>query len=146
MHVTIALTITIYLPVNAPQWMKDHEEGHRQIDETIYAAADKAALAAAKNFAGRTFIGTGPNAAAAEKDALRQAQKLLIDDYTAHAPAVWDRVNQIYDKITKHGANSLPTLPHPIDPQTAIRQAFAQYARESAAAATQATQPATQKQ
>jgi hypothetical protein len=139
---TIALNITLWLPKDAPQWLIEHEETHRQIDDRVYATAGKVALAAAQNCAGRIFTGSGTTAAAAEKDAILKAQQSLINDYNTHACSVWARVNDIFDQLTAHGRKSDPARAHPVDAKTAMEAAFTQYAKE-AAAATQpsATQP-----
>jgi hypothetical protein len=140
---TISMTITLWIPKDAPQFLKDHEEGHRQIVEQVYATAEKAALAAAKNVSGKTFSGTGKTAALAERDALEQARKMIVDDYTEHACHVWSRVNDIYDDLTDHAKNSAPTNEHPIEVKSAITQAFKQFTEEQAAKEAPATQPAT---
>lgn len=136
-HLTVALNITIWLPNNAPPWLKDHEDGHRQISEKVYASADQAAKNALQLCLNHTFVGTGSTPALAEQDAKSQATRAASDDYNAHIPAVWQRVNDIYDNLTNHGANSIPDRPNPITVPDAIRQAFDQYTAE-----TPATQPA----
>jgi hypothetical protein len=141
---TIEVTITIWLPVGVSAVVVEHEETHRQIIEKIYADADKVATRAAKSCAGRTFTGKGATAAAAEKHAIEQAQKTLMDDYVKNAPAVWARVNEIFDELTMHGVKSIPGVKGYIDAKTGMEKAFEQYEEEVANAAGSTPQNVTQ--
>lgn len=145
-HLTVSLNITIWLPNNAAPWLKEHEEGHRQISEKVYASAEKAADSALQLCVGHTFTGTGPSPAEAEKDAKTQATRAAMDDYNAHVCAVWQRVNDIYDDLTNHGGNSMPGVARRVEVADAIRDAFTQYAQENPGPGPfgSATRPATQ--
>jgi hypothetical protein len=130
---TVDLKITIWLPENANETVKEHEETHRMIVERVYANADKAALESARRCVGRTYTGVGATLDAAERDAVQKAQKELMQGYMARAGNVWARVNEIFDDITAHGTRSVPGVRKYVDARTGMQRAFEQYEREAAA-------------
>lgn len=118
-RMNISLSITIWLPESSTSKLHAHEEGHRQIGQTIYTqTADQAARQAAQPLVGKVIDATGMS-----DDAIQAAVNDLIqqacDRYMKSAPARAGRVGEAYDRITDHGRNH-------VDEQTAIRRAFEQ--------------------
>ena len=59
---TLELKITVWLPDDATDKLKAHEEGHRQMAETLYnERAEKAARVAASLVDGRRFVAEADN-------------------------------------------------------------------------------------
>ena len=118
-RMNISLSITIWLPKKSTQKLNDHEEGHKQIGQTIYNdSARQAAQRAAEPLVGREIAAAGMDDAAVQviiNDLVRQA----CDRYMKSAPAHAGKVGETYDRITDHGRNR-------VDEQTAIRRAFEQ--------------------
>ncbi len=133
-HVNLALKITIWLPKDSPEWLKEHEDLHLEITQRIYAGADKVAVAAAQRCAGQTFVGTGKDAAAAEHNALERAQAFLSEGYKPQADDAWVRVDQLFDDITMHGYRNTPGVKFPVEAHASMEKAFALFAKERAAA------------
>src|SRR3954469_15211337 len=120
--VTTSLKDTIFLPLGAPQKLKNHEEGHRKINEQIYAAeADRAARDAAKTIFDRDWQGTGIDEDSAGKSATDVAVNELCKNYLKSTAEKALGIGQIYDELTMHGKNARLTE------DDAIRQATARY-------------------
>jgi hypothetical protein len=127
-QVDVQLKVTIWLPKQAPEKLKAHEEGHRRIAERIYKErAEKAARASASKTDGKRFSGKGKNCDEAVNAALGQADTQLCQSYLNQTGGAVGRLGDIYDQLTTHGTN----LKLPED--EAIRQSFEQYDKETAA-------------
>lgn len=118
-QMNITLSITIWLPDPSTQKLRNHEEGHKQIGQTIYTqTADQAARQAALPLVGKVIDATGMSDEALQavvNDLIQQA----CDRYMKSAPARAGKVGEAYDRITDHGRNH-------VDEQTAIKRAFEQ--------------------
>jgi hypothetical protein len=118
-QMNISLSITIWLPKKTTQKLNNHEEGHKQIGQTIYNnSAQQAARQAAEPLVGKVIDVAGMSDEAIQRvvnDHVQQA----CDRYMKSAPAHAGRVGEAYDRITDHGRNR-------IDEQTAIKRAFEQ--------------------
>lgn len=118
-RMNISLSITIWLPKKSTPKLRDHEEGHKQIGQTIYNnTARQAALHAAQPLAGQVIDAAGMDDESLQRiinDLVRQA----CDRYMKSAPAHAGKVGEAYDRITDHGRNH-------IDERTAIQRAFEQ--------------------
>jgi hypothetical protein len=85
LQVELEMTIDIWLPTDAAEKLKAHEEGHRVISERVYAeVADRAARVAGDAVDGRRYTGEGDTAAEAEAAA------------TAAVGAAISQVNKAY--------------------------------------------------
>jgi hypothetical protein len=127
----VSMKIIVWLPQGAGEWLKEHEETHRQIYQKVYETlAEGAAVKAGKDAAGKTFVGTGKTAAEAERDALVKAQAQMTDEYTANASAVWARVNDLFDIITKHGSLSIPGMKDGVSAESGMQRAYEAYANQ----------------
>lgn len=117
--VTLQLWVTIWLPNNAPQKLKAHEQGHRRISEKFYENAEKIAAELARPLVGQALEAAGADLDSAVQQAIEQTVRQFCGEYMnqTHFPA--ERVQKIYDKITDHGRNSLAE-------DKAIEQALAQ--------------------
>jgi hypothetical protein len=133
-NLTIGLKITVWLPDDAPDKLKAHEEGHVQMAEKIYAEqADKAARAAGALVDGRRLVAEADNCADIDKavdQTIDQANKKVYQAYLSKTADLNARAGEIYDDITHHGTRL------DIDEKTAAAQAFAREAEEEKRAAT----------
>ncbi|HWE94099.1 MAG TPA: hypothetical protein VG269_09065 [Tepidisphaeraceae bacterium] len=133
LQLTLRLQVVIYLPKNAPEKLKAHEEGHRRIAEQVYRErAETAAREVAADADHRKYEGEGGTAAAATKAAVQSAINPVAGGYLKLTADVSARVGEIYDDITAHGTNKIPE-------DEAIKKAFEQYEKEQA----EKTSPAT---
>jgi hypothetical protein len=137
---TIELKVVVWNPANATAKLKAHEEGHREISETIYKTAEAHAKSAAQKLDGRRIVGEGDTPAAAQKaadEAMQAANKQVCEEYMQLTSRSGVRVQAIYDDLTGHGTK-------PIAEKEAIQQAFAKEAEEqNRAKGDAATAPAT---
>lgn len=122
--VKIALHVTVWLPENAPDKLKAHEEGHREISERFYANAEKAAKLAGEKLDGRNIEATAPDCEKAASEKLAVANRGVAESFLKQVSAPSTRVQNIYDEVTAHGTR-------PVDEATAIKQAIAQQAEEA---------------
>ena len=125
-RMVIALKVVIWNPTNATEKLKAHEEGHREISETVYKTAEAHAKAAARKLDGRRIVGEGDTPAAARKaadEAMQAANKQVCEEYIELTSRTGVRVQNTYDELTGHGTK-------PIGEKEAIQQAFAKEAEE----------------
>ena len=122
----LGLSITIWVPIGANQALKDHEEGHRKISERFYEDAETIARELASKHIDRTI---------ALKDATPAVRQKAIDDlleelgqaYLQRTQRPAQRVNEIFDRITRHGQNQK------ISVDDAIKQALKEYTKSNKA-------------
>jgi hypothetical protein len=129
-RVTVSLTlkITVWLPDNASERIKAHEEGHREIAERGYAKGDELARKAANRIDGRRVVGDAESPDKAEQIANGKVKGLSEEFTKAYREALVipvTRVQDLYDEITAHGTKAEP------DVKTAIDMAFARQAEEA---------------
>lgn len=103
--VALRLNIIIWVPPGAPQRILEHEDGHRQISEFYYQAADQLAAHIAENYAGREIAISGPNLNAESTKALQQIATEITDEYNRELNA--DSAQLLFDGITDHGRNGV---------------------------------------
>jgi hypothetical protein len=126
LQLTLRLQIVIYLPTNAQEKLKAHEEGHRRIAEQIYRErAEKVAREVATKADGRKYQGEGSTPTAATKAAVQSAINPVASGYLKLTADMSARVGDIYDDLTAHGTNKTPE-------DEAIKKAFEQYEKEEA--------------
>lgn len=116
--VKLQLRIVIWIPDGATAKLSAHEEGHRQIAERVYEAAEEIARQIAATLDGKTIRGEGADCAEAEKRATADAADHFCKSYLDETARPSTRVNEIYDDLTAHG-----TRTDPVEDE-AIRQAF----------------------
>jgi hypothetical protein len=108
--ITLTLDDTILLPKHSTEKLKAHEEGHRKINERVYAeSAEAAARAAAREVMSKTWDGSGADEDAAGKDATDEAVKELCDQYLNATAEKALRIGRVYDELTDHGKRVRPT-------------------------------------
>jgi hypothetical protein len=131
----IELKVVVWNPANATEKLKAHEEGHREISETIYKTAEAQAKAVAQKLDGRRIVGEGDTPAAAQKaadEAMQAANKQVCEDYMELTSRAGLRIQAAYDDLTGHGTR-------PIAEKDAIQQAFAREAEKGKAPRTRPT-------
>lgn len=132
---TLGLKITVWLPDNAPEKLKAHEEGHLIMTEKVYAErADKAAKAAGTLIDGRRLTAEADNCDDVDKaveQTLGEANKTVYRGYLPRTADVSARAGEIYDDITRHGTRL------DIDEKTAAAQAFDRETEEEKQATSQ---------
>ena len=103
--VILRLNVTIWAPVNATPKQLDHEDGHSQISQSYYQAADKIALEIASERIGNQIEITGTDLNAEANKALQQAAA----DINAEFNRQFDPgpTQQYYDTMTDHGRNGI---------------------------------------
>jgi hypothetical protein len=102
---TLQLKINIWVPTGATQHLIEHEEGHRQISEYYYQAADKLAERIAAAYIGRKVEVTGTDLTAESSRMLQQLASEITKEYSKEldpAPA-----QLLYDSITDHNRNDV---------------------------------------
>jgi len=140
-NLTLGLKITVWLPDDATDKLKAHEEGHVQMTEKVYAErADKAAKAAGAIIDGRRMTAEADNCDDVDKaleEIYAQANKKVYNAYLPLTADVSARAGEIYDDLTRHGTRL------DLDEKTATAQAFAREMAEERKAATRPAGPAT---
>jgi hypothetical protein len=101
------LKVTIYLPQDAPDELRAHEEGHRAIAEHYYRNAELAAREAAASVQSRSFDAAGGDRAAAEQAVAELVRAALRDAFMENIQARSAASNALYDAITRHGQEPL---------------------------------------
>jgi hypothetical protein len=102
---TLQLNVTIWVPAGVSQHVMEHEEGHRQISEYYYQAADKIAERIAAAYIGRQVDITGPNLAAESDEALHKMAVDITDQYNRELNPAPTQL--LYDAITDHSRNGV---------------------------------------
>jgi hypothetical protein len=103
--VTLDLIITVWVPTGVTQHVIEHEDGHRQISEYYYQAADKNAERIAAAYIGKQVIISGADLHAESSKALQQIGAEITDEYNKELnpkPA-----QLLYDSITDHSRNGV---------------------------------------
>jgi hypothetical protein len=103
--VTLQLNITIWVPTEVTQRVIDHENGHRQISEYYYRAADKLAGRIAASYMGRQVEIAGTDLNAESTKALKQIATDISDEYERELNS--EPAQLLYDSITDHSRNDV---------------------------------------
>jgi hypothetical protein len=125
--VTLQLIITIWVPAGVTQQVNEHEEGHRQISEYYYQAADKLAERIAATYMGKQVEITGTDLTAESNKVLQQMAADITGEYNKELDP--GPTQLLYDAITDHGRN-----------EVVVRDAVAHALKN---ATIESTQPAT---
>jgi hypothetical protein len=126
----LKLDTTTWLAPDAPQWLVEHEQGHRAIGEFSYQKADSIARTIAQKMIGKTYEGEGPDEDSAETAARNKAGDEWLADYLHSVSDTTQHVHDLYDKITNHGLRH--EIPVDVGVQRAIEQYRAEKQRQSA--------------
>ena len=102
---TLQLQTNVWVPIDAPQTITDHEEGHREIAEYYYQTADKVAERIAATYVGKRVEVTGDDLDAATNQALFQIANEITDEYTKEINN--SSTQLLYDNITDHSRNGV---------------------------------------
>jgi hypothetical protein len=107
--VEIAATTIIYLPRNAAQELKDHENGHAELYASAYTRdAQREGTAAFTGLIGMTFLGQGANSEEQQADARKQASAELSKRLEQAEDNIFQsgvKLNEKYDELTEHGTS-----------------------------------------
>jgi hypothetical protein len=103
--IAISLPIIVWLPEGGSEKLREHEQGHRLINEEIYKTADQEARRCAERLLKCPFTGTGSDATSARNNALKTAENAFVTQYTESTQYRSDKANAVYDAITNHGRN-----------------------------------------
>jgi hypothetical protein len=103
--VTLQLKINLWLPLQAPQTLVEHEDGHRQIAEYSYQTADKLAERIAASYLGRQVEITGADLDDESRKMLRQLAAEITDEYNKQLNPSPPQL--LYDSLTDHAKNGV---------------------------------------
>ena len=102
---TLQLKLNIWVPSGASQHVIEHEDGHRQISEYYYQAADKLSERIATSYIGRQFEITGTDLNAASSKMLQQLAAEITSEYDKQLNP--GPTQLLYDSITDHARNGV---------------------------------------
>jgi hypothetical protein len=104
-NITLQLNVIIWVPGGVSQRVMDHEQGHRQISEYYYQAADKIAAQIAANYMGKQVTINGPDIDAAFHKALQDIGGEITEEYDKQLDP--NPAQLLYDSITDHSRNDV---------------------------------------
>ena len=104
-RMTLQLNINVWLPVGASQHLTEHEEGHRQISEYYYQAADKLAAQITTTYMGRQVEIAGADLNAESTKALQELARDITAEYNKELDP--NPAQLLFDSITDHGRNDV---------------------------------------
>jgi hypothetical protein len=103
--VNLQLNVTIWVPNTASQHVLDHEQGHREISEHFYMAADKIAAKIAAPYLGRKFEISGADLNVELSKSLREMGAEITAQYGRELNPNPTQLR--YDTITDHSRNDV---------------------------------------
>jgi hypothetical protein len=106
--VQLSLSVTIWIPNDATEALKEHEEGHRRLAEHYYRTADAVAKALAGKAVGQKVSGEGKDIEAAGRAAIDVVNEKLCSDYLASINGPCERAQEAFDRLTDHGRKAKP--------------------------------------
>lgn len=102
---TLQLQTNVWVPLEAPQTIADHEEGHREIAEYTYQSADQLAQRIAASYIGKRVEVTGDDLDAASSQKLLEIATEITSAYTTQINN--NSTQLLYDNITDHSRNGV---------------------------------------
>lgn len=111
----LSMTVTVWLPEEANEQLKAHEEGHRQIAEIFYADAEKAARKVAARAQGKSVSGEGTDISSAGRAAVERVNKSLCDQFLNEVATPCQRAQEAFDRMTDHGRKAEPTAKEAVE-------------------------------
>jgi hypothetical protein len=107
--VQLSLSVTIWIPNDATEALKEHEEGHRRLAEHYYGSADAVVKGLAANAVGQKVSGEGKDLETAGRAAIDVVNQKLCRDYLASINGPCERAQEAFDRLTDHGRKARPT-------------------------------------
>jgi hypothetical protein len=101
----LRLVVTIWLPEGASQHVAEHEDGHRQIAEALYANADKLVTQIAAAYIGKKDLISGGDLNGQFTQLLQQEGAAITDEFNKQLNP--EPVQLSYDAITDHSRNDV---------------------------------------
>jgi hypothetical protein len=120
---TLQLQTNVWVPIDAPPTITDHEEGHREIAEYSYQTADKLAERIAAAYIGKRIEVTGDDLDSASSQKLLEIATEITNEYTKEINN--NSTQLLYDNITDHSRNG-------VLPKDAVAHAIANASVEAA--------------
>src|SRR6266436_1887608 len=102
---SIELPITITLPTGTSPGLREHEEGHRKINEYFYTLGRKTAQHAGGLVLGKEFYSPGTDLESAQSNVLVMAGDVVQRAYWKYTRTPAQLANKYYDDVTDHGRN-----------------------------------------
>lgn len=102
---TLQLQTNVWVPLEAPQTIADHEEGHREIAEYTYQTADQVARRIAASYIGKRVEITADDLDAASNQKLLEIATEITNAYTTQINN--NSTQLLYDNITDHSRNGV---------------------------------------
>jgi len=102
---TLQLQTAVWVPIDAPEAIVDHEEGHREIAEYAYQTADKLAERIAASYIGKRVEVTGDDLDVAASQKLLEIATEITNEYTKEINN--NATQLLYDDITDHSRNGV---------------------------------------
>lgn len=106
-HVTIGLNVTIWLPTNAPQKIRDHEIAHRAISDHYFDLGERTARALAEPCVGRIIEGDADDVNTAVDQAIKAAIREITGRYMSQIESRAGEAQKTFDDLTDHGRNNV---------------------------------------
>jgi hypothetical protein len=102
---TLQLQTNVWVPLDAPQTIADHEEGHREIADYTYQSADQLAQRIAASYIGKRVEVGGDDLDAASSQKLLEIATEITNAYTTQIDN--NSTQLLYDNITDHSRNGV---------------------------------------
>jgi hypothetical protein len=102
---TLQLQTNVWVPVDAPQTIADHEEGHREIADYTYQTADQLAQRIAASYIGKRVEVSGDDLDSASSQKLLEIATEITNAYTTQINN--NSTQLLYDNITDHSRNGV---------------------------------------
>jgi hypothetical protein len=102
---TLQLQTNVWVPLDAPQTIADHEEGHREIADYTYQSAEQLAQRIAAAYIGKRVEVSGDDLDAASSQKLLEIATEITNAYTTQIDN--NSTQLLYDNITDHSRNGV---------------------------------------
>jgi hypothetical protein len=109
-HIVLKLKISEWVDETAGPKVLAHEDGHALVARHFYDRSDQIAAGIGREFIGKDFFGSGPDAETAANDALNVAARQITREYMGRVRNPSELVQNLYDRITEHGENQIEEL------------------------------------
>jgi hypothetical protein len=119
-RISLGLKLTVTLPNGETGKLKEHEEGHRKIDEHFYSLGPQMAQRAGDLVTENELVFNIGNLESAEANAIALAKYRLQAEYLKHTQDPCEQANKYYDELTDHGRNYM-------DSEQAVQMAIHRY-------------------
>ena len=103
--ISLGLKLTVTLPIGETGKLKEHEEGHRKIDEYFYSLGPQMAQRAGDLVTENELASNASDLESAELEVMNRARFELKAEYLKHTKDPCEQANKYYDELTDHGRN-----------------------------------------